>query len=146
MRCFLAEQCIGKKASCGEYHRSPSKMRGIFQLVVDKCSIMKTSSNGNIFRVTGHLCGEFTGPGEFPAQRPVTRSFDVCFDLSLNKRLNKQSRDWWFETQSRPLWRHCNDCGNGDFFLDDTYYVSNVYAESATCTRSVVSITLGTIR
>ena len=23
---------------------------------------MLTSSNGNIFRVTGHLCGEFTGP------------------------------------------------------------------------------------
>ena len=23
---------------------------------------MITSSNGNIFRVTGHLCGEFTGP------------------------------------------------------------------------------------
>ena len=33
-----------------------------------------TSSNGNISRVTGPLCGEFTGPGEFPAQRPVTRS------------------------------------------------------------------------
>ena len=45
---------------------------------------MMTSSNGNIFRVTGHLCGEFTGPGEFPAQRPVTRSFDVFFDLRLN--------------------------------------------------------------
>ena len=27
---------------------------------------MMTSSNGNIFRVTGHLCGEFTGPGECP--------------------------------------------------------------------------------
>ena len=38
-----------------------------------------TSSNGNIFRVTGHLCGEFTGPDEFPAQRPVARSFDVFF-------------------------------------------------------------------
>ena len=25
-------------------------------------SHMMTSSNGNIFRVTGHLCGEFTGP------------------------------------------------------------------------------------
>ena len=25
------------------------------------CMIMMTSSNGNIFRVTGHLCGEFTG-------------------------------------------------------------------------------------
>ena len=23
---------------------------------------MMKSSNGNIFRVTGHLCGEFTGP------------------------------------------------------------------------------------
>ena len=51
---------------------------------------MMTSSNGNIFRVTGPLCGEFTGPGEFPTQRPVTRSFDVFFDLRLNKRLSKQ--------------------------------------------------------
>ena len=47
-------------------------------------------------------------PGEFPAQRPVTRSFDVFFDLRLNKRLSKQSWGWWFETLSRPLWRHCN--------------------------------------
>ena len=36
---------------------------------------MMTSWNGNIFRVTGHLCGEFTGPGESPAQRPVTQNF-----------------------------------------------------------------------
>ena len=54
-------------------------------------AFMMTSSNGNIFRVTGHLCGEFTGPGEFPTQRPVTRSFDVFFDLRLNKWLRKQS-------------------------------------------------------
>ena len=58
---------------------------------------MMTSSNGNIF------------PGEFPAQRPVARSFDVSFDLRLNKRLSEQSWGWWFETLSRPLWRHCND-------------------------------------
>ena len=45
---------------------------------------MMTSSNGNIFRVTGPLCGEFTGPGEFPAQRPVARSFDVYYDLRPN--------------------------------------------------------------
>ena len=70
---------------------------------------MMTSSNGNIFRVNGHLCGEFTGPGEFPTQRPVTRSFDVFFDLSLNKRLSKQSWDWWSETLSCSLWRHRND-------------------------------------
>ena len=56
--------------------------------------------NGNIFRVTGPLCGGFTGPGEFPSQRPATRSFDVFFDLRLNKRLSKQPRGWWFETPS----------------------------------------------
>ena len=65
------------------------------------------------FRVTGHLCGEFTGsrwiPGEFPTQRPVTWSFDVFFDLRPSKRLSKQWWGWWFETQSCPLWRHCND-------------------------------------
>ena len=47
--------------------------------------------------------------GEFPSQRPGTRSFDVFFDLHLNKRLSKQSRGWWFETLSPPLWRRCND-------------------------------------
>ena len=51
---------------------------------------MMTSSNENIFRVAGHLCGEFTGHGEFPSQRPVTRTFDVFFDLHLlNKMLSK---------------------------------------------------------
>ena len=68
-----------------------------------------TSSNGNIFRVTCHLCGEFTGfPGEFPAQRLVTRNFDAFFDLRPNMLLSKQSWGWWFETPSRPLWRHRN--------------------------------------
>ena len=47
-------------------------------------------------------------PGEFPAQRPVTRSFGVFFDLRLNKQLRKQSWGWWFDTPSRPLWRHHN--------------------------------------
>ena len=69
---------------------------------------IRMSSNGNIFRVTGPLCGEFTGPGEFPTQRPVARSFDVFFDRRLNKRLNKQPWGWWFETPSWSLWRQCN--------------------------------------
>ena len=69
---------------------------------------MMTSSNGIIFRVTGPLCGEFTGPGEFPTQRPVTRSFDVFFDLRLNKWLSKQPWGWWIETPSWSLWRQCN--------------------------------------
>ena len=72
-------------------------------------SDMMTSSNGNIFRIAGPLCGEFTGHGEFPSQKPVTRSFDVFVGLRLNKRSSKQSLGWWFETSSCPLWRHCND-------------------------------------
>ena len=47
--------------------------------------------------------------GEFSAQRPVTRGFDVLFDLRLNERLCKQPWGRWFETPSRPLWRHSNE-------------------------------------
>ena len=47
---------------------------------------MMTSSNGNIFRVTGYLCGDSPVHSEFPAQRPVTRSFDVFFDMRPNER------------------------------------------------------------
>ena len=65
---------------------------------------MMTSSNGNIFRVTGHLCSEFTSPRWIPR----TKAFDVFFDLRLNKRLSKQWQGWWFETPSCQLWRHCN--------------------------------------
>ena len=69
---------------------------------------MMTSSNGNIFRVTGPLCGEFTGHRWIP----LTKNSDAelwCFLWSLNKQLIKQSRRRWFETQSCSLWRHCND-------------------------------------
>ena len=73
---------------------------------------MMTSSNGNIFRVTGHLCGKFSGHRWISHKRPVTRSFDVFFYLRLSKRLSKQSWGWWFETPSHPLWRHCNYYNN----------------------------------
>ena len=76
-----------------------------------------TSSNGNFFRVTGHLCGEFTGPQWIPhTQRPVTRSFDIYFDLRPNKRLSKQRWGWWSETPSSPLWRHCNDSRSTEIY------------------------------
>ena len=47
----------------------------------DMSSIM-TSSNGNIYRVTGPFV---RGTGGFPSQRPVMQSFDVFFDLHLDK-------------------------------------------------------------
>ena len=69
---------------------------------------MMTSSNGNTFRVTGPLCGEFTGHRWIP----LTKASDAelwCFLWSaLNKQLSKQSWGWWFETPSRSLWRYCN--------------------------------------
>ena len=60
---------------------------------------MMTSWNGNIFRVSGPLRGEFTVNSPHKGQWHAL-SFDVCFDLCLNKRLNKQSRHRWFETPS----------------------------------------------
>ena len=53
--------------------------------------------------------GNSLASGEFLAQRPVGRSFDIFFDLCLNKRLGKQSRGLWFQTLSRPIWRHSNE-------------------------------------
>ena len=51
---------------------------------------MMTLSNGNIFRVTGPFCGEFTVPGEFPAQRPCIMHKIMEGDrISLRFKLHK---------------------------------------------------------
>ena len=88
---------------------------------------MMTSLNESIFRVTGSLCGEFTGPGEFPTQRPVTRSFDIFFDLRLNKRLSKQPWGWWFETPSWSSWRQCNVYPNMNTQDMGTWWCGNIF-------------------
>ena len=65
---------------------------------------------GNIFRVTGHLCGEFTGHRS-PVNSPHKGQWRgaLMFSLSyLNKRLSKQWWGWWFKTPLCSLWRHCN--------------------------------------
>ena len=69
---------------------------------------MMTSSNENIFRVTGPLRGEFTGHRWIPFTKASDAELWCFFYLRLNERLRKQSRDWWFETPLRSLWRHCN--------------------------------------
>ena len=66
---------------------------------------MKTTSNGNIFHVTGPLGRHPPVTSGFPSQRPVTWSFHISFDLRLSKRLNKPShkreghcrleKSWW---------------------------------------------------
>ena len=68
-----------------------------------------TSSNGNIFHITGPSCREFTGHQWIPRTKAIDTELDVFFDLSLNKQLSKQSWGWWFETPSCSLWCHCNE-------------------------------------
>ena len=83
---------------------------------------MMLSSNGNIFRVTGPLLGEFSGHRWIPLKKPVTRNFDVFFDLRQNKRLSKPSTRWWlrrhrthygvtvmivFEMMAASIMSHC---------------------------------------
>ena len=59
--------------------------------VFSQCISMMTSLNGNIFRVTDHLCGEFTGHRWIPCTKASDSELWCFFDLHLNKRLSKQS-------------------------------------------------------
>ena len=75
-----------------------------FRSQVCHTHIMMTSLNGNIFRVTSPLYGEFTGQ----LWIPNTKASDAeiwYFDRRLNKRLSKQSIH---RVPSHPLWRHCH--------------------------------------
>ena len=66
---------------------------------------MMTSSNGNIFRVTGHLWGESTGHRWIP----LTIASDAelwCFLWSAPEQTVKKWRRRWCETPSRSLWHH----------------------------------------
>ena len=62
----------------------------------------------------------------FPWQTPVIQSFDVFFELHPNRWLCKQSRRWWFEMLSRPLWRHCYDTIKHDVIQNkrDTSFIN----------------------
>ena len=73
------------------------------------CYMMK-SLNGSIFRVTDHLCGEFTGHQWITNTKASEAEFDIFFDLCLNKLLSKQWWGWWFEMPSCSLWS-CNHHG-----------------------------------
>ena len=55
---------------------------------------MMTSSNGNIFRFTGPLCGEFTGNRSILRTKASDAELNVFFGLRLNKQLSKQSWGW----------------------------------------------------
>ena len=102
-------------------HSPPEKQKiGIPHIWHDRQSVgfpgvirhqtMMTSSNRNIFRVTGPLCGEFTGHRRIP----ITKASGVLMELWCflwfvpEVRLSKQSRRRWLETSSRSLRLHCD--------------------------------------
>ena len=58
---------------------------------------MMTSSNLNIFRVTGLLCGEFTGHRWIPHTKAIDAELWCFLDLRLNENLAKQWRRRWYE-------------------------------------------------
>ena len=53
---------------------------------------MMTTSNGDIFRVAGSLCGQLTGHLWIPHTKASDAELWYFLDLRLNKRLSKQSR------------------------------------------------------
>ena len=80
--------------------------------------LMMTSSNGNIFRVTGPLWGESIGYRWISLTKTSdARSFDVLFDVHLNK----QWRCRRFETPWRSLWHHCNVHAGMLLFASDRF-------------------------
>ena len=81
-------------------------------------------------------------PAEFPTKRPVTWSFGVFFDLRLNKGLSKQSGGWWFETPSRPLWRHSNVYGRRSRPQSSYFLRSPDFCPKAVCRICVDHIQL----
>ena len=67
-----------------------------------------SSSNGNIFRVTGPLWGLSTVHRWILITKVSDANFDVFLDLRMNKRLSKHSRRRWFETPLRSVRLHCD--------------------------------------
>ena len=74
---------------------------------VQSFNVIMTSSNGNIFHITGPLWGESTGHGWIPFTKASDAELCCCL-WSAPKQTVAQAIEW-FEMPSRSLWSHCND-------------------------------------
>ena len=70
-------------------------------------SLMMTSSNGNIFRVTSYLCGEFTRHRWIPCTKASDREL-WCFLWSPPEITVEQTIARLVIWDASSLWRHCN--------------------------------------
>ena len=78
-------------------------------LLMGEMNHMMTSSNGNIIRVTGPLCGEFTGHQWIPCTKASEAELWCFLWFAPELTVGKNSWGWWFQTPSRSLWRYCNE-------------------------------------
>ena len=83
--------------------------------------------------------GNHWSPVNSPHKGEWSGAFDVFFDMHLNKRLSKQSWGWWFQMNSRPLWRHCDEAQN-DFPSATRHHVSCVFRRWRLQLESCVSL------
>ena len=89
--------------------RRSTTLYGVRRPRCDKSCDLMTSSNGNIFRVTCPWCGEFIGPWWIRLRKASDAELWYFPWSAPEQRLSERSRRRWFETRSRPLWRHCNE-------------------------------------
>ena len=88
-----------------EEHSSPTSIFPVF---------MMTSSNGNIFRITGFCTGNSpvtTGTHRSPANFPHTDRWRGAFMFSL---ICAWTNGWVNNQDAGDLWRHCNVVPNSD--------------------------------
>ena len=65
--------------------------------------------------------GIHRSPVNSPHKGQLRGAVMISLTCALNKRLSKQTWGWWFETQSRSLWRHCYEWSRSWSSLDDDY-------------------------
>ena len=115
---------------------------------------MMTSSNGNTFRVTGPLCGEFTGHRWIPHTKASDVELWCFFDLRLNKRSGKHMMglgdNWEFGTLRAQscifiIWYlityRLSPRRNGRHFADAISIFKPIFSYKKCCIRIQICLT-----
>ena len=87
-------------------------------------------------------------PVNSPHKGQWRRALMFSLICALNKRWSKQSWGWWFETPSRPLWRHCNMLRMPHYLFVCQVAVprwaslQGIYAPRMLCTHLIPALTM----
>ena len=84
---------ISRNAMLGRFRKHPLIAASVSCSIYRISDHMMTSSNGNIFRVTGHLCREFTDTRWFP--RTWASDAELWYFLWCARFSKRFSKQWW---------------------------------------------------